>query len=219
MAGSAQDDGVDGEAIEALSAAARRAIEEVRTTRAPREVIEQARRRLEEAASILAPHAHQGGFAQADLGGGVGLYGRSRDPMEIFPYSPLIGRRNPVAPQIELFVDGEVVRGRAVYRPVHCGPPNHVHGGIVAATMDELLGVVNVMNGLGAMTGTLTIRYRAPTPLFEEIRLEGRPGGVEGRKVYAAGSMWHGDTLLAEAEGVFILIGADARSRLRITGD
>jgi hypothetical protein len=31
--------------------------------------------------------------------------------------------------------------------------------------------------------------------------------------------MWHGDTLLAEAEGVFILIGADARSRLRITGD
>lgn len=219
MAGSSLEQSIDQEAAEALCAVARRALEEVRTTAAPSEVMHEASLRLEEAIGLLAPHAHQGGFAQADLEGGLGLYGQTRDPMEIFPYSPLIGRLNPVAPPVEFFMDGDVVRGRAVFRPVHCGPPNHVHGGMVAATLDELLGIVNVMQGQGAMTGTLTIKYRAPTPLFEEIRLEGRHAGVEGRKVYAKGSMWHGDVLLAEAEGVFILIGAESRSKLRIASD
>ena len=80
--------------------------------------------------------------------------------------------------------------------------------------MDELLGAVNVVNDLGAMTGTLTVRYRRPTPLFEEVRMEGRTGEARGRKVFAQGEIWHGDTLLAEAEGVFIKVADDFRARM-----
>jgi len=64
------------------------------------------------------------------------------------------------------------------------------------------------------MTGTLTVRYRKPTPLLEEIRMEGRPAGVDGRKVYAEGTMWCGETLLAEAEGVFVRVGDWTRDDL-----
>jgi len=216
MAGTTGGETIRDDSGERLAAAARRVIEEVRTTRAPREVLEEATRQLERAIDALAPHAHEGGFAQADLQGGIGLYGQTRDPMELFPYSPLIGRRNPIAPPIEFWMEGDEVRGRAVFRPPYCGPPNHVHGGVVAAVFDELLGVVNVMHGVGAMTGTLTIKYRAPTPLFEEIRMEGRAAGVDGRKVFAEGSLWHGQQLLAEAEGVFILVGPEAHSKLGI---
>jgi acyl-coenzyme A thioesterase PaaI-like protein len=219
MAGAARGERTPNDADEQLCAAARRVLEEVRTTRAPGEVLDEARRQLERVIDVLAPHAHEGGFAQADREGGLGLYGQSRDPMALFPYSPLIGRLNPVAPPVEFWMDGDVVRGRAVFRSPYCGPPNHVHGGVVAGVLDELLGVVNVMHGRGAMTGTLTIKYRAPTPLFEEIRMLGCPAGVDGRKVYAEGSLWHGETLLAEAEGVFILIGEEARSKLGIASD
>jgi acyl-coenzyme A thioesterase PaaI-like protein len=80
-----------------------------------------------------------------------------------------------------------------------------VHGGVIASLFDELLGIVNIAAGLGAMTGTLTIRYRKPTPLLTDLTFEGRPTGVDGRKVYAEGSLYAGGELCAEAEGIFIL--------------
>ncbi len=46
------------------------------------------------------------------------------------------------------------------------GPPTCVHGGVIAELFDELLGISNILAGPGAMTGTLTIRYRRPTPLL-----------------------------------------------------
>jgi acyl-coenzyme A thioesterase PaaI-like protein len=76
---------------------------------------------------------------------------------------------------------------------------------MVAASFDELLAGVNVANELGAMTGTLTIRYRRPTPLFEEVQMEGHCTGSEGRKVFAHGEMLAGGQVTAEAEGVFVI--------------
>lgn len=65
------------------------------------------------------------------------------------------------------------------------------------------------MSGLPAMTGTLTIRYRKPTPLHRELRFEGELVKVEGRKVFASGRVYAGDTLTAEAEGIFVTINFD----------
>jgi len=198
----------------ALCAATRRLIEAVRLSRAPSGGLVAAREAVDRALEILAPHAHGGPHAQADLFGGRGKFEQTRDPMELFPYSPLIGRGNPIAPPLEFRVEGDVIRGRGRFGAQYCGPPNHVHGGVVAAVLDELLGAVNVVNQLGAMTGTLTIRYRHPTPLFEEIRMEGRTAGSQGRKVFARGRMWHGERLLAEAEGIFIQVDEAFRARM-----
>jgi hypothetical protein len=44
--------------------------------------------------------------------------------------------------------------------------------------------------------------------------MQGRTAGTEGRKVFAEGQMWHGDRLLAEAEGIFIQVRDDFRTRL-----
>jgi len=219
--GAGEERGLDAaqEAAQAsLAASTRRVIDEVRATRAPVAELEAARAALERAAAILAPHRHTGRHAQADLLGGPGRFGETDDPMVYFPYSPLIGRGNPIAPPVELRFEDGIVHGRARFTAPYCGPPDHVHGGIVAAVFDELLGTVNVANGLGAMTGTLTVRYRKPVPLEREIRMEGRPAGVDGRKVYAEGTMWDGETLLAEAEGIFIQIVGALKERLRFPG-
>jgi acyl-coenzyme A thioesterase PaaI-like protein len=126
------------------------------------------------------------------------------DPQEFFPTSPVIGFANPVAPPVVVeAVDGEL-RGTANFDYQYEGPPTCVHGGVIAMVFDEMLGAANIMAGSPGMTGTLTIKYRKPTPLRTPLRLEARFMGRDGRKIRTYGAIFNGDTLTAEAEGIFI---------------
>ena len=130
-------------------------------------------------------------------------------PQDHFPTSPMIGFANPIAPPVEVWaVEGEggqrELRGRVTFDYPYEGPPTCVHGGVIAELFDELLGLSNILVGLGAMTGTLTIRYRRPTPLLAPLEIAARHTGSEGRKVFSWGGLYHEGELTAEAEGIFI---------------
>lgn len=132
-------------------------------------------------------------------------------PQDHFPTSPMIGFANPISPPVEVWaVHGESgqreIRGRVTFDYPFEGPPTCVHGGVIAELFDELLGLSNILAGKGAMTGTLTVRYRRPTPLLAPLELAARHTGQDGRKVYAWGGLYHEGELTAEAEGVFILV-------------
>ena len=130
-------------------------------------------------------------------------------PQDFFPTSPVIGFANPIAPPVVVeAADGEL-RGTAFFDYPYEGPPTCVHGGVIAMVFDELLGAANIAAGCPAMTGTLTIRYRRPTPLRRTLRLEARCVGRSGRKVTTWGGIFDGELLLAEAEGIFIELAPD----------
>jgi acyl-coenzyme A thioesterase PaaI-like protein len=125
-------------------------------------------------------------------------------PQDFFPTSPVIGYANPVAPPVVVeAVNGEL-HGTARFDYQYEGPPTCVHGGVIAMVFDEMLGAANILSGNPGMTGTLTIRYRKPTPLLTDLRLKAKFVRREGRKIYTSGTIHHGDVLTAEAEGVFI---------------
>jgi acyl-coenzyme A thioesterase PaaI-like protein len=84
------------------------------------------------------------------------------------------------------------------------GPPSFVHGGVIALMFDELLGVANIANGCPGMTGTLTIKYRRPTPLFLPLRWTAWVDRVEGRRIRSRAEVHVGDELCAEADGIFV---------------
>ncbi len=134
-------------------------------------------------------------------------------PQEFFPSSPITGLLNPIAPPARIWaVDGpegglREVRGEAYFDYPYEGPPTCVHGGVIAETFDEMLGAANMVADNAAMTGTLTVRYRKPTPLRATLRIEARCLGREGRKVRTWGGIFHGEELTAEAEGIFIIVG------------
>ncbi len=132
----------------------------------------------------------------------------SLDPDEFFPYSPVVGRLNPISPPVRMWrATGESkgeVHGEVVYRSAFSGPPQSVHGGVLAATFDELLAAVAVVNGLGAFTGTLSVVYKTLTPLEEKIQMRAWVAGSERRKVFLEGELCHGDTLCATASGIFV---------------
>ena len=127
-------------------------------------------------------------------------------PHDLFPFSPMIGLYSPIAAPIRCELRDGGVAGQATFGAAYEGPPGCVHGGIIAGLFDELLGVANIAAGVGAMTGTLTVVYRSPTPLYTELRLEGRVHEMDGRKVHTRGTLHAGDRLCAEAEGIFILV-------------
>jgi acyl-coenzyme A thioesterase PaaI-like protein len=125
-------------------------------------------------------------------------------PQDFFPTSPVIGFANPVAPPVVVeAVDGGLV-GSAWFDYQYEGPPTCVHGGVIAMVFDEMLGAANILAGNPGMTGTLTIRYRKPTPLRTPLRLEARFVSRDGRKILTTGAIYHGDVLTAEADGIFI---------------
>ena len=95
--------------------------------------------------------------------------------------------------------DGLYVRGfrteEGVLSPVvisrrYEGPPGAAHGGIVAAYMDEILGVA-ALRGSGkiVVTGELTVRYVAPAPLETPLLGRGRLIADHGRYIEVEGSL------------------------------
>ena len=128
------------------------------------------------------------------------------EPRDFVEHSPLSGRSNPLAPPMATELVEEpggsyYVAGTVVFGSAYEGPPGHVHGGLVAAMFDELLGFAQLSAGF---TGSLTVRYRKPTPLHKVLTMKAWPERVDGRKRVIKGTCHHGDLLLSEAEGLFI---------------
>ncbi|HUC38363.1 MAG TPA: PaaI family thioesterase [Acidimicrobiales bacterium] len=128
----------------------------------------------------------------------------SGNPQEFFPTSPVIGFANPIAPPVVVESVEGGLDGVAWFDYQYEGPPTCVHGGVIALVFDEILGAANIAAGFPAMTGTLKIVYRKPTPLRTPLRVEARCEGRSGRKVISRGAIYHDDLLTAEAEGIFV---------------
>ncbi|WP_067852238.1 PaaI family thioesterase [Nocardia shimofusensis] len=115
-----------------------------------------------------------------------------------------VGVRNPIAPPMVVERDdtglhwAEITLGAA-----YEGPPGLVHGGVTALLLDQILGHAAAVDGKPSFTGTLTLRYRRPTPLGK-VRAEARVDRVEGVKTFVVGSLSTADGLTVEADGVFI---------------
>jgi acyl-coenzyme A thioesterase PaaI-like protein len=100
--------------------------------------------------------------------------------------------------------DGSVM-SELTMRAIHEGPAGFVHGGWVAALLDQLLGSANIVSGHPAMTGELKIRYRSGTPYGVPLVLRARTDSVDGRRVHASGEITVAGKVSAEATGLFIL--------------
>jgi len=85
------------------------------------------------------------------------------------------------------------------------GPPRAVHGGYLAGLFDELLGAVQgKAEGGGGYTGRLTVRYRALTPVETPLVFTGWISSASGRRIETMATCRSGDTLCAEATGLFV---------------
>ena len=173
--------------------ALRALIDETRRCDAPDDALVRARELIDAASALLHPYRFDGQAMQSSLRGPNPTFdlGDASAPSAYFPYSPIVGPLNAIAPPVRLHFDGDRMRGRLILGAPYAGPPGCVHGGVVALIFDELLGCVNVSQGYGAFTGTLTVRYERTTPIEAPLALESWIDRVERRKIFTHGTISH----------------------------
>ncbi len=87
------------------------------------------------------------------------------------------------------------------------GPPGHVHGGAMAAALDEAMGAVCWMNGHKTVAASISVNFVAMLPFQTETILEARIERLSGRKIFTAASLSNpSGQVVARAEGLFVVL-------------
>jgi acyl-coenzyme A thioesterase PaaI-like protein len=176
---------------ERLAACIRTLVQATRVTETDSDVMARARELVDEATSLLTSDAFEGPHSQMGFGPLLDAVDFSGPPARWYPFSPVIGRCNPLAPPVELEVVEDtvhgvttnVVTGRVTLTEAYTGPPwDNTHGGVIAAIFDELLGIAVMAAGQGGYTGQLTVNFRRPTPIGQPLDLRAWVEDVAGRR-------------------------------------
>lgn len=145
-----------------------------------------------------------------------------RDSMRKQPSSRmcfLCGRQNPVGLKLDFYEDPEAgqVRIEFTISNEYQGYPGVVHGGIVAAILDEVAGRAVMIEGSDEdlmATLRLTVRYRHPTPTEAPLTALGWVEQAGGTGVRVAGEIRLDDgTVTAECEALLANVPEEFRAR------
>ena len=99
---------------------------------------------------------------------------------------------------------------RVWFGPVTEGPPNHAHGGSIAAVMDEVLGLTAWAAGYPIVVGNLNISFRQLLPIQTVVQVKTRLISAKGRKIMVHGKVTSLDGVVyATGEALCIKIAAE----------
>jgi hypothetical protein len=119
----------------------------------------------------------------------------------------LPGRGHPILPPYVLDrADAQEVSGRVTFSRAYLGGGAAAHGGVQPLLFDELLGRLVSTGRPTSRTAFLHVDYRRITSLDTELAFRCWVDRVDGRKLYARGELRHDGELLAEAEGLFLVL-------------
>lgn len=120
------------------------------------------------------------------------------------------GPANPIGLQLDGFRrEGQVVRVAFTPSRDHSGFTDVVHGGIIAAALDEVMAWTAMLTQETlVVTGSLDLRYRKPVTPDRTYDLVGSIEERRGRRMRIGASLRDGDGVLAEATGSFFAVGA-----------
>ncbi|WP_322857783.1 PaaI family thioesterase [Mycobacterium shigaense] len=106
--------------------------------------------------------------------------------------------------------DGRIA-GTARFARFHLGRNGAVHGGSLGMLFDTVLGLTaSVLTGSPRQrTAYLKIDYRHIVPIEKELQFDAGIDRVDGRKIFVSGTLTDGDTLLTEADALFVRLKPD----------
>lgn len=117
------------------------------------------------------------------------------------------GLSNPIGLHLDGFHRRSDTEIGAIFapKPQHRGTVSSLHGGVIAATLDEICAWTAVLLAdTLAVTARLDIRYRRPGDTTGEYTLTGRLGETSGSRLRITGELSRGDEVIAEARGLFL---------------
>ncbi|MCI0474798.1 MAG: PaaI family thioesterase [Anaerolineales bacterium] len=118
------------------------------------------------------------------------------------------GRKNPIGLQMHFYSgDDGCVYADYTPRDEHQSYPGVMHGGLITAMLDEIIGRTAIAHNLWCMTAQLTVRFKKPVPIGAALKLKGEIAKKTGRLLEGRGEIRLPDgTLAVEATGTYIKI-------------
>lgn len=119
------------------------------------------------------------------------LDGLKKIDVGLFKYFFVCGDPDEERLRVEYYLDrpNRSLLAKVRFGKLAQGPPNHAHGGAIAAVFDEVMGFTAFMNDYPAMTAKITIEYFEPVPLGRDILVRSRVESVEEKKVWVRAEM------------------------------
>lgn len=115
------------------------------------------------------------------------------------------GPANPIGLRLRFAADGETVRAEFTPGPHYQGYDGVVHGGIVAAALDDAMAQLFHMKGQESLTARLEIRFRKEAPVGQRLVVTAWLTGRRARLFTAEAALSLSDgTRIAEAKGTFV---------------
>ena len=81
--------------------------------------------------------------------------------------------------------DGLGVTGTLTIGEWHQGAPGLAHGGVIATAMDEMMGMLQIILRVPAVTAHLECDFARPVPVGSVLHIDARVTGQLGRKVFS----------------------------------
>jgi acyl-coenzyme A thioesterase PaaI-like protein len=107
----------------------------------------------------------------------------------------------------ELDLDEKRTRGRFALGANYAGGGGFAHGGIIAVVLDEAMGKLSKLTDERAVTAELSIEYRKPVPVDQEIAVEGWQEEEKGRNRFRVAEIKDSrGNLLARGKGRFVVV-------------
>ncbi|MCW2550984.1 MAG: thioesterase family protein [Mycobacterium sp.] len=123
----------------------------------------------------------------------------------------LPGRGQTMSPNfVPVAGDHQSVTGTVTFGRYFLGGGGAVHGGAIPLLFDEVLGrLANSGDRAPSRTAYLHTDFRSITPVGEELSVRAWFVSEQGRKRVLRAELTRGETLCAEAEGLFIALRPD----------
>ena len=136
----------------------------------------------------------------------AGTMGLGQQSIERHTRNPLNGTMNPMAPPVTYEYGEQSITARVRFHEGYQGPPACVHGGVVAALLDDALGRTRHLTGRNCVTGSLNISYRRPTPINADLTVKARIDEVHERKFLVTGEIMYDGQVTASASALFVFL-------------
>ncbi len=118
------------------------------------------------------------------------------------------GPSNPAGLQLQVEQSDGMVRAEFVPGEWHEGWEGVVHGGILAAALDEVMAYALYYQGIKGLTARMETRYRAPVERGDRLLIEARVVNSNRRLIDVEGTIRRDGQIVASATIRFMTMGS-----------
>jgi acyl-coenzyme A thioesterase PaaI-like protein len=115
------------------------------------------------------------------------------------------GVDNPIGLHLDFWMDGEQVWTEFTPGQQHQGYPGVLHGGLIAALLDETMGRAAYLKNLWMVTAKMELSYRKPVPLEQPLTITAHIDELHGSRMTVTGQLLlPGGIVAVEGHGLYL---------------